>query len=116
MLVRFCNQSRLYRHSYDVENLSWPGIEDLNLNLTLGTTTATAKGHLNQERKNLQSTKMVKQEDKTDEDNFPTTKAKMLSLLYNNHNKTRGRENILRLSWSIFISVVQRHQISIHNL
>ena len=33
--------------------ISWPGIEDLNFNSMLGTTMAPAKGHLNQERKNV---------------------------------------------------------------
>jgi len=36
--------------------LSWPGIENLNFKKLLGTPEATAKGHLDQERANLQST------------------------------------------------------------
>ena len=41
--------------------LSWSGIEDLDFNKLLKTTEATIKGHLDQERKNLQSTKLNKQ-------------------------------------------------------
>jgi len=37
--------------------ISWPGIDDLNFKKLLKTTEATLKGHLDQERKNLQSTK-----------------------------------------------------------
>ena len=37
--------------------LIWPGIDILNVKKLLGTTNATIKGHLDQERKNLQSTK-----------------------------------------------------------
>jgi hypothetical protein len=39
--------------------ITWPGIEELNLNTSLSTTIATEKGHLDQERKNLQSTKTI---------------------------------------------------------
>ena len=37
--------------------ITWPGIGNLNLPRLLGTPMATAKGHLDSERKNLQSTK-----------------------------------------------------------
>ena len=37
--------------------LSWPGIRELNFKKLLGTTLALEKGHLDQERKNLQSTR-----------------------------------------------------------
>ena len=45
--------------------ITWPGIETLNFQKLLGTTLATELGHLDQERKNLQSTK-VKENDKDD--------------------------------------------------
>ena len=37
--------------------ISWPGIENINFKKVLINTEATIKGHLDQERKNLQSTK-----------------------------------------------------------
>ena len=37
--------------------ITWPGIRDVNFNKHLTKSLASAKGHLNQERKNLQSTK-----------------------------------------------------------
>ena len=40
-----------------VNFISWPGIDDLNFKKLIKTTKATLKGHLDQERKNLQSTK-----------------------------------------------------------
>ena len=40
--------------------ISWPGIDAINFAKFLQPSIATAKGHLNQERKNLQSTKPVK--------------------------------------------------------
>ena len=46
--------------------VTWPGIEDLNFEKLIGTTTASELGHLDQERKKLQSTKDTPQE----EDNF----------------------------------------------
>ena len=56
--------------------ISWPGIEKLNFQSILGTTMATAKGHLNQERKNLQSTQIVKQNDEINNDIFPNKDSK----------------------------------------
>jgi hypothetical protein len=38
--------------------LTWPGIDDLSIDLHLPKSIASAKGHLNQERKNLQSTRV----------------------------------------------------------
>ena len=38
--------------------ISWPGIDDLNFKKLIKTTEATIKGHMDQERKNLQSTKI----------------------------------------------------------
>ena len=40
--------------------ITWPGIRDIDFNKHLTKSIATAKGHLNQERKNLQSTKKVR--------------------------------------------------------
>ena len=48
--------------------ISWPDIEDINFERILKTTLATAKGHLHQEKQNLQSTKL---NSTTDEDHFP---------------------------------------------
>ena len=49
-----------------------PGIDNLNFNILLGTTTASAKGHLHQARSNLQSTKttdvIIKEEDPSSSD------------------------------------------------
>ena len=42
--------------------LSWSGIENLNFANLVGTTLATELGHLDQERKNLKSTKLEKPE------------------------------------------------------
>ena len=39
--------------------ITWPGIENINFNALLKTTIATAKGHLDQERENLQTTKQT---------------------------------------------------------
>jgi hypothetical protein len=38
--------------------ITWPGIDDLSIDLHLPKSIASAKGHLNQERKNLQSTRV----------------------------------------------------------
>ena len=51
--------------------LSWPGISNLNFNKLIGTTEATEMGHLDQERKGLQSTKHVAHPPQNDDDNFP---------------------------------------------
>ena len=50
--------------------ITWPGISTINFKNILPTTIATEKGHLDQERKNLQSTKISKQEI-NDDDMFP---------------------------------------------
>ena len=39
--------------------ITWLGIDKINFNSLLKTTLATAKGHLDQERENLQSTKQT---------------------------------------------------------
>jgi hypothetical protein len=54
--------------------LTWPGINNLSFTKHLEKSIATTKGHLDQERKNLQSTKIIqlKQED-DDNDTFPTS-------------------------------------------
>ena len=51
--------------------LSWPGIQSLNFKKILKTTSATEKGHLEQEKANLQSTKLDKYND-----HFPTKQTK----------------------------------------
>ena len=51
--------------------LSWPGIESILFKKYLPRLMATAKGHLGQERKNLQSTKLQIELDDIDSDNFP---------------------------------------------
>ena len=38
--------------------ITWPGISDINFNKFIKNTLPTAKGHLDQERENLQSTKL----------------------------------------------------------
>ena len=48
--------------------VTWPGIKNLNFSKLIGNTTAIAKGHLDNERKNLQSTKMSCE---TNDDFFP---------------------------------------------
>ena len=53
--------------------LSWPGIDELSFHKLLETTAATELGHLNQERKNLRSTKDF---DTTQQNYFPTNKYK----------------------------------------
>ena len=50
--------------------ISWPGINSINFKKILPTTIATEKGHLDQERSNLQSTKLTTSEE-TDKDFFP---------------------------------------------
>ena len=45
--------------------ISWPGIDDLNFKKTINTTEATLKRNLDQERKNLQSTKSTSLEKDT---------------------------------------------------
>ena len=49
--------------------ITWPGINDINFNKFITNTLPTAKGHLDQERANLQSTKP--QRDVDSEDYFP---------------------------------------------
>ena len=50
---------------------SWPGIESILLKKYLPKSIATAKGHLDQERKNLQSTRPQIKLDDSDSDHFP---------------------------------------------
>ena len=49
--------------------ISWPGINELNFKKPLNTTIATELGHLNQERKNLRSTKF--ENTRLEKDTFP---------------------------------------------
>ena len=49
--------------------VTWPGIENLNFEKLIGTTIASELGHLDQERKNLQSTKVRSEEE---DDFFPS--------------------------------------------
>jgi hypothetical protein len=57
--------------------ITWPGIDDLSINFHLEDSVDSAKGHLDQERKNLQSTRIKLETDETDitdesdEDCFP---------------------------------------------
>lgn len=53
--------------------ISWPGINDLNFEKLIGANESTIKGHLKQERSNLQSTQLK-------DDHFPT-KAKKHSIV-----------------------------------
>ena len=63
-LARYCHAS-LFSPSISTLNKAikngnlstWPGIQDLNFNALIGTSLATELGHLDQERKNLRSTK-----------------------------------------------------------
>ena len=52
--------------------ITWPGIEDINFKKFLGNTSATAKGHLDQERQGLQSTKEQEQDFFPIQDNLKT--------------------------------------------
>lgn len=52
--------------------VSWPGISDINFTKILGTTEANEKGHLDQERKGLQSTKTLPTILDHDNEHFPT--------------------------------------------
>jgi hypothetical protein len=54
--------------------VTWPGIDTLPLEAHLPKSKATAMGHLDQERKNLQSTRITvetDENDETDDDRFP---------------------------------------------
>ena len=51
--------------------VTWPGIDSLNFNKLVGPTIPTAKGHLDQERQGLQSTKAHMKLEATHEDAFP---------------------------------------------
>ena len=52
--------------------ITWPGLSPhTTLVKHLTTTVASAKGHLDQERKNLQTTKIPYKESETDDDKFP---------------------------------------------
>ena len=54
--------------------ITWPGLPpETKLLRHLTTTINTAKGHLDQERKNLQSTKIPYEETETDSDKYPST-------------------------------------------
>jgi hypothetical protein len=50
--------------------ITWPGIDTLSIDAHLPKSVASAKGHLDQERKNLQSTRIPVSPDETDEDEF----------------------------------------------
>jgi hypothetical protein len=56
--------------------ITWPGIDELSIDLHLPKSIASAKGHLNQERKNLQSTRVplpaqAKNNDQSEDTFFP---------------------------------------------
>ena len=51
--------------------VTWPGINEINFKKFIINILPTAKGHLDQERANLQSTKRTDNDDNTDEDYFP---------------------------------------------
>ena len=53
--------------------VTWPGIDELNFKNLIGSPLATQLGHIDQERKNLQSTK----DTDNDEDFFPRKMKKM---------------------------------------
>ena len=55
--------------------ISWPGLTEALVEKHLGPCIATSKGHIHQEAKNLQSTKMKQklEEAKIIEDQFPTS-------------------------------------------
>ena len=61
MLVLFHQSILLSKNALRKESfLSWPGINDLNFKKLISTPEATIKGHLDQERANLQSTQIRK--------------------------------------------------------
>ena len=52
--------------------ISWPGIHEINFEKFISNIVPTAKGHLDQERSNLQTTKkQINNDDNIDEDYFP---------------------------------------------
>ena len=59
--------------------VTWPGINEINFKKLLGTTIPLEKGHMDQERKNLRSTKDV---DAEHDDVFPTLTNKKEYELY----------------------------------
>ena len=67
--------------------ISWPGINNLNFKMLLGTPLATSLEHLNQEKKNLQSTKFIKEND-TDK-LFPLKESKTHNWFYKVIDKER---------------------------
>jgi hypothetical protein len=50
--------------------ITWPGIDSLSIDAHLSKSVASTKGHLNQERKNLQSTRFPSNDEKPDDDAF----------------------------------------------
>ena len=53
-----------FQESINNDNfVTWPGIRGFNSKILLKTTEATLKGHIDQERQNLQSTKQNTQQD-----------------------------------------------------
>lgn len=52
--------------------ITWPGIDNINFSKAVGMTSATAKDHLDQERKYLQSTKQIPEVTTKDEDTSPS--------------------------------------------
>ena len=53
--------------------LTWPGVENLNFRKLIKNTLPTAKGHLDQERRNLQSTKVSLSNDEIEDLDFNPT-------------------------------------------
>ena len=78
--------------------LSWSGIESISFKKHLPKLMATAKGHLDQEQKNLQSTKIQINFDGRDFDHFPkkdtlnqkTHQAEALLFPFNSTSKAYG--------------------------
>ena len=68
---------------------TWPGTETLNFKKIIGTTIATEKGHLDQERKNLRTTKI-----EINEDFFPSKNTSIANEVYTTMYNVKGLKEL----------------------
>ena len=66
--------------------VTWPGIDNINFNKLVGPTVPTAKGHLDQERQGLQSTKSNIKLENAHEDAFPEKATKLAHMVLPSRN------------------------------
>ena len=84
--------------------ITWPGIDNINFNGSIGTTIATEKGHLDKGRKKLQSTK-VYNNTSTEEDMHPENSKQDTPLFLHDYSRTRKGHALFRSDRQICLPI-----------